>query len=253
MSPEAKVVLFSSVETSAGVNRFYKFIFAVLLLPLTLASLYHLPLAIFQSDLDKSPLSLLFLGAVVYIVFENLFSRPMRTYVFGHELSHALASWFMGGKVHAFHVSEKGGSVSLSKTNFLVALAPYCLPIYTIFTILLYWVLQWKFSEQHLYPLFLLALGFTLAFHASLTLFAIRQEQPDIEKTGFFFSIIFILLVNAWVLTLILKMLWWNDFSLKNFFLATMKTQLAIWKWLFSHAIRLLQTNNSKLKNAITQ
>src|SRR5947209_7375633 len=67
-------------------------------------------------------------GVFSYFAFQWIFFRPMRTYVFGHELSHAIAAWMSGAKVKHFHVSKKGGSVTVSKSNFFVALAPYILP-----------------------------------------------------------------------------------------------------------------------------
>ena len=157
----------------------------------------------------------------------------MRTYVFGHELTHALASIAVGGKIHAFNVSEKGGSVSLSKTNFFVALAPYCVPIYTFFIFLIYWGLKKLHPFEHLETLFMISVGFSLAFHSSLTLFAIRQEQPDIQKTGTFFSLVFILLMNGWILVTVSKILFWGTISFKGFFIKTMKTQAEIWKWVW--------------------
>src|SRR5438876_12395582 len=116
------------------------FFTGLLLVPLTLATLLHLPGTLLLLKTDTQSLALIFTGVLVYVVFEGIFSRPMRTYVFGHELTHALASIAFGGQIHAFKVSEKGGSVSLSKTNFFVALAPYCIPIYTFFVFLIYWV-----------------------------------------------------------------------------------------------------------------
>jgi len=71
-------------------------------------------------------------GMAGYVAFQWVFFRPIRTYVFGHELSHALAAWLSGAKVRHFRVSKKGGSVSVSKSNVFVALAPYVLPLYAL-------------------------------------------------------------------------------------------------------------------------
>src|ERR1700681_420898 len=73
-----------------------------------------------------------FAGVGTYFAFQWAFFRPIRTYVFGHELTHALAAWMTGGKVKHFHVSKKGGSVTVTKTNFFVALAPYIIPLYAL-------------------------------------------------------------------------------------------------------------------------
>ena len=51
------------------------------------------------------------------------------------ELTHALWTWLMGGKVNRFKVTSKGGHVIVSKTNFLIALAPYFFPVYAVLVV----------------------------------------------------------------------------------------------------------------------
>ncbi len=201
-----------------------------LLLPLTLATLYHLPSIALSLKGHLDSIALVFAGLTGYVLIEALFERPMRTYVFGHELTHALASIAMGGKVHDFKVSEKGGSVSLSKSNFIVALAPYCVPIYTLFALLAYWVLKYVYPFPNMDAVFLILVGATLAFHVSLTLYAVRQEQPDIKKTGTVFSLVFIVLMNSWLLAALSKILFWNSFGAWDFVTDVVKTQSDIWK-----------------------
>lgn len=213
------------------IRRVKIFFWGLFILPLTLATLFHLPAALFSVRSQSDSLLSLSAGIVLYILFETLFNRPMRTYVFGHELTHALATLAAGGRVHAFHVAKDGGHVSLSKTNFFIALAPYCIPIYTVFILLLYFTLKFWLPVSNVQMFFLASVGASMAFHCSLTIFAICQQQPDIEKTGFFFSLVFILLMNGWILILLSKILFWNSFSLKNFFWSTMKTHATVWKW----------------------
>lgn len=211
-------------------------LWGLLLLPLTLATLHELPALALSWDSYAEGVLALVAGVVFYALFEAAFSRPMRTYVFGHELTHALASMMMGGKVHEFKVSKSGGHVTLSKSNFFVALAPYCVPIYTVGVLLAFFALRfWLPVEQYRSGLLAL-IGFTLSFHASLTLFAIRQDQPDLRQTGVFFSLVFIVLVNAWVLVLLSKLLFRDLFSLRAFAWNAFNTQLAIWKWTGLHA-----------------
>lgn len=213
-------------------KKLLRFLWGLVLIPFVLATAWHLPAIASGWDSRLDALAFIVLGAAAYVVFERLFSRPMRTYVFGHELTHALASMMMGGKVHSFHVSQKGGSVSLSKSNFFVALAPYCLPIYTFFVLLAYAALKYWLPLENYHSFYLGAVGFSLAFHGSLTVYAIRQEQPDIKQTGTFFSFIFIALVNLWVLVFLSKALFWDGFSVKVFFWDALRTQVGIWKWI---------------------
>src|SRR6267142_2104990 len=80
-----------------------------------------------------------FAGIVSYFAFQWVFFRPIRTYVFGHELSHALAAWMSGANVKHFRVSKRGGSVSVSKSNIFIALAPYILPLYALAAMAIYY------------------------------------------------------------------------------------------------------------------
>ena len=59
----------------------------------------------------------------------------MWIYVFGHELTHALWTWLFGGQVKKMKVSSSGGHVIISKTNFLIALAPYFFPLYAVIVV----------------------------------------------------------------------------------------------------------------------
>src|SRR3954468_14407382 len=64
--------------------------------------------------------------------------RPLRLYVFGHELTHAIWVWIMGGEVKAFEVSREGGSIVTNKHNVWIALSPYFYPIYTLAILMVY-------------------------------------------------------------------------------------------------------------------
>src|SRR6516165_1022198 len=51
------------------------------------------------------------LGAVLWLIAFFGLPRPILIYVFGHELTHALWVWLMGGRVSRFRVSRDGGHV----------------------------------------------------------------------------------------------------------------------------------------------
>lgn len=156
-------------------------------------------------------------GALGYAAFELLFSKPLGLYVFGHELTHALVAFFSGIRVKSFTAAPGGGEVVLSDTNVFVALAPYCLPLYTLIVVGVYQLVQF-YAARPVHPLwFPLLIGFTLAFHASLTLHALLQRQPDLRYAGPFFSLAVILVANCIVLVLILKALFPAQVSLNYF------------------------------------
>jgi hypothetical protein len=156
-------------------------------------------------------------GAGAYAAIEFIFSKPLGMYVFGHELTHALAALFSGIRVKSFSASPGGGEVILSGTNVWVALAPYCLPIYTFFVVGIFQIVQ-HYAALKVFPLWFPSLvGFTFAFHISLTIHALLQQQPDLRYAGPFFSLILILLANCFVLVLLMKVLYPAQVSYKFF------------------------------------
>jgi len=142
----------------------------------------------------------------------------MWTYVFGHELLHALAAMLSGARVKSFRVSSRGGKVVLTKSNLFVALAPYCLPLYTLFIVALLAIGNLYGDLSRFWTTFAFAIGFTFAFHLALTFYALRQHQPDLKYGGTFFSLTVIFLANCLVVVLLLNCLFpdrvsWQDFS----------------------------------------
>ena len=133
------------------------------------------------------------------IVFFGL-PKPMWLYVVGHELTHVVWAWMSGGKVRSFKVGSKGGQVVVSKTNVLIALAPYFFPIYTVLWVLLYGATRWMFRGSDLPFLFHSGIGATYAFHITLTCHILRVRQPDIIGEGRIFSAVVIWLGNVLVL-----------------------------------------------------
>ena len=144
------------------------------------------------------------LGTVLWTIAFFGLPRPLWIYVFGHELTHAVWVWAMGGRVSKFHVTSDGGHIITNKHNFWIALAPYFFPLYSITVIALYGVATvfWNVEPYHrwLYTL----IGMTWAFHVSFTLWMIPKGQTDLTYYGTFFSLVIIWLMNVLVLTALL-------------------------------------------------
>lgn len=132
-----------------------------------------------------------------------------RAYVLGHETTHALAAWSTGAKVLGMSVREDGGHVDLSHSNAFIALAPYCIPIYTLLTIVGYRVLLHFRPHTGGRSAFLGLMGLTIAFHLLKTFETIwDREQPDLPAAGgVLFSLSWILLANALAVLLLVKAL----------------------------------------------
>ena len=144
------------------------------------------------------------LGALLWLVAFFGLPRPLWIYVFGHELTHAIWVWMLGGRVHRFHVTKKGGHIVTDKTNTWIALAPYFFPIYSLLVIALYGVAA-LFVDVSPYRQVLYALvGATWAFHLSFTCWMIPKGQPDLTYGGTFFSLVLIYLLNLLLLATLL-------------------------------------------------
>lgn len=129
-----------------------------------------------------------------------LLPKPWRTYVAGHELTHATWAWLFGHKVKSIKVSAKGGHVVLSDTNSLVTLAPYFFPLYAVAWAGLAAVTQRTWPAVGNWLLLPAGFGFFYAFHVAMTLQVLRLRQPDIVSEGAIFSALVILVGNLVVL-----------------------------------------------------
>lgn len=122
--------------------------------------------------------------------------RPLRLYVFGHELTHAIWAKAMGGKIFGFNASRDGGYVLTDKANFWVALTPYFHPLYSIFVVAAYGMTSVFYDLSGYTPVLFGLLGLTWAFHFSFTLWMIPKGQTDLTTHGTFFSLVVIYLMN---------------------------------------------------------
>ena len=144
------------------------------------------------------------LGAILWLIAFFGLPRPILIYVFGHELTHALWVWLMGGRVSRFRVSRDGGHIVTSKANFWIALAPYFFPLYSILAIAIYGALSLFLNVQPYGRLLYAVIGATWAFHFTFTCWMIPKNQTDLSDQGTFFSLVVIYLMNLLLLSVML-------------------------------------------------
>ena len=122
--------------------------------------------------------------------------HPVRTYVLGHELTHALWSLAFGGKCSSLRISAEGGSVNVTKSNIFVTLAPYFFPFYTFIVIIAALITYAFLRPLPFMPLWMFLIGFTWAFHILFTIESLTVQQPDVKVYGRLFSWTFIYIAN---------------------------------------------------------
>ena len=145
-------------------------------------------------------------GSLAYITLHVLFRKPILTYVFGHELTHAFFAVLFGGSVKSFHASDRGGRVTITKSNVIITLAPYFFPLYTFVALLLYGTAV-AAGLQGAVNWLVFLVGATFAFHLILTAIFLQTEQTDISEYGMIFSFPLIYLFNVTFTALLVQYL----------------------------------------------
>lgn len=179
-----------------------KFFIGLLLLPVAwvvIAATVRLVAELRLQELGGHPQSAWWLagGFVFWLFLFFTLPRPMRTYVLGHELTHAFWALLMGARVSRLRVSARGGSVTVSKSNWIITLAPYFFPFYTILVLVLVLALGFFVDLRPYEPLALALVGLTYSFHVTFTVAMLMLRQPDIQEHGRLFSYVVIVLLNV--------------------------------------------------------
>jgi len=203
--------------------KWLKFIIGVLLLPACVGAARTLARVVSHSGRADTIWIALLAGAGCWLAIFFLLPKPMRIYVFGHEFTHALWTWLFGGRVKKFKITRDGGYVVVTKSNFLIALAPYFFPVYVAAVIALFAIGHLMWNWKNYVVVCHLLIGAAYAFHVTLTFHILRTRQSDITSQGYLFSAVVIFLGNILVLLIGLPLLtsevplswvvraWWAD------------------------------------------
>lgn len=125
------------------------------------------------------------------------FPVPVRTYVAGHELTHALWAKMCGGKVKAIHIKADSGYVISDCSNFLVTLAPYIFPFYAWLAWCVFAAAQLFYHDPSIQKAGWVVIGMALAFHFYFLGRVMFTRQSDFKSQGYFFSYVVILIGNG--------------------------------------------------------
>jgi hypothetical protein len=214
--------------------RIVKLIVGILAIPVMFGVTYAFYTNIVTVSQLSGILSYFVWGIVSYVFLHLLFYKPTFFYVLGHEAVHAAFSLVLGGKISSFAVNKEGGSVSTDKSNTFIELSPYFVPIYAIILMAIYFVISYSYKING--AAFVYLIGFALAFHVVMTIEVMKIKQPDILKSGYLFSIVFVYVLNIIIIALLFSLMF-RSFSAKQFFidswLASKMVYIAVLKQLF--------------------
>ncbi len=187
-------------------NKIIKILIGAALLPFCAGFTWQLGDSLF-GVVYKPGLPYYFLaGGLAYLTVHLLFKKPILTYVFGHELTHALFAVLFGGSVKSFQAGERGGRVTVTKSNFVITLAPYFFPLYT-FIALVFYGLAVAADARNAAGWTVFIAGATFSFHVILTFIFLQEDQSDIREHGALFSYPLIYLFNIVFAALLLHIL----------------------------------------------
>ena len=203
-----------------------KYLIAVLIVPLAfgVSSAFYRNLIMIK-ELSSS-IGYFLGGIAAYVALHLLFYKPTFLYVLGHEAVHAGVAWLFGAKISSFQVSKEGGAVGMDKSNVVIELSPYFVPIYAILITLVYFVLLASYNING--SIFVFLIGFALAFHIISTIEIMKVKQPDFVKSGYFFSIVLVYLLNIMVIALMFGLVF-PSFHIKSFFLDFLTDSKAVY------------------------
>ncbi len=185
------------------------------LLPLIPFLIFRLPLLFHPykrlDDILFSSIS----GFAFFIIIYLVFGPPVRSYIVAHELTHVIFALLTGTKVKEVSVKREKSFVKTEKSNLLISISPYILPFYSFAIFLIYKFLSIFISIPSYIRLGIYFLwGISYSFHIVATIHYLRFEQPDLERHGYFFSLIFIL---VWFIVISTFLFWLMFPNLKLF------------------------------------
>ncbi len=177
-------------------KRLAKIVFGITLLPFCLGFTWQFGATIFSVVYKPGAPYFFVGGGLAYLTIHLLFKKPIFTYVVGHELTHAFFAMLFGGSVKSLQVSDRGGRVAITKSNFIITLAPYFFPLYTFIALVLYGTLSATGAGIAAMNAIVFISGATFTFHLMLTFIFLQTDQSDISEQGSLFSYSLIYLFN---------------------------------------------------------
>ena len=197
-------------------NKTFKILLGLALVPFCIGFTWQFGSTVFGVTYKREVPYYFLAGGLTYLTAHILFKKPILTYVFGHELTHAFFTMLFGGRVKSFHASDRGGRVTITKSNFIITLAPYFFPLYTFAALIMYWLAVIA-NVRTAAGWLVFASGTTYSFHLILTFFFLQTDQNDIKEHGAIFSYPLIYLFNILFAAFLIWLLLADNMSYPKF------------------------------------
>jgi len=178
------------------IKRVIKILLGIGLIPFCLGFTWQFGKEVFSLAYKPAAPYYFFAGGLAYLAVHLMFRKPIFTYVIAHELTHALFAVLFGGSVKSLQASERGGRVMVTKSNFIITLAPYFFPLYTFIAVLLYGAAIAAQAGATALNILIGISGAAFTFHLVLTFIFLHADQSDITEHGVLFSYPLIYLFN---------------------------------------------------------
>lgn len=165
------------------------FLFSIAGIPLLLLDgilLYDLPSQIVRFS-SREERWLLLGGAVLYLMTHAFMRKPERLYLWAHEFSHLIVAKLFFRKVHSFHITSRdGGKVVIDRTNVVIDLAPYILPLYSLAAVCV--GIFFRSVSPWAPDIYLAVVSFLFTMHLFFSAEGFVKGQPDLSRSGRLFS-----------------------------------------------------------------
>ncbi len=201
------------------VKKIIKIILGLTLIPFCLGFTWEFSAVVFSIAYKPGAPYYFLAGGLIYCVVHFLFKKPIFSYVIAHELTHAFFAVIFGGSVKSLHASERGGRVTVTKSNFLITLAPYFFPLYAFIALLLYGGALAAHAGATATNIIVSLSGAAFSFHLVLTFIFLQTDQSDIKEQGALFSYPLIYLFNIFFAGLVVYIYLAKDMDYLQFLL----------------------------------
>jgi len=135
---------------------------------------------------------LLLCGVTAYLLTHLFLRKPERVYLWGHEFSHLIVAKLFFRKIHQFQISSRtGGKVVMDRTNAMIDLAPYTIPLYCLAAAVSAQI--FRHASPWVPDIYLVVVSFLFTMHLLFSAEGFLNAQPDLMRSGLLFSLAVIL------------------------------------------------------------